>query len=197
MCKININLNEIDHYLFLFLSGYDSKQRDPSGIKRHDVHLSVTQQGIITPEGELIDAFLAAVCNEAQDFEALDQVAELEEILTLNIMSQKQGSQEVFDISALKQERNTWRLVGRLYHDELMQAQNEDIPDVIQNPLASEKEIVEHAFITDKKLRRAQVIADWLEFNARKDVEDLQMKIPAPATIGNVKFSQIVFHFVP
>ena len=146
--------------------------------------LSVTQQGIITPEGELIDAFLAAVCNEAQDFEALDQVAELEEILTLNIMSHKQGNQDVFDISALKQERNTWRLVGRLYHDELMQSQNGDVTDVIQNPLASEKEIVEHAFTTDKKLRRAQVIADWLEFNARKDLEDLQMKIPPPATIG-------------
>ena len=30
----------------------------------------------------------------------------------------------LFDVSALKQERNTWRLIGRLYHDELMQAQN-------------------------------------------------------------------------
>ena len=99
--------------------------------------LSVTQQGIITPEGELIDAFLAAVCNEAADFEALDQVAELEEILTLNIMSHKQGGQEVFDISALKQERNTWRLVGRLYHDQLMQSQNDDVIDVIQNPLGT------------------------------------------------------------
>ena len=145
--------------------------------------LSVTQQGIITPEGELIDAFLAAICNEAHDFEALDQVAEFEEILTLNIMNNKQG-QETFDISALKQERNTWRLVGRLYHDELMQSQNDDVVDVIQNPLASEKEIVEHAFITDKKLRRAQLIADWLEFNARKDLEDNQTRIPPPATTG-------------
>ena len=97
--------------------------------------LSVTQQRIIIPEGELIDAFLTAV--GAQDFEALDQVAELEEILTLNIMSHKQGGQEVFDISALKQERNTWRLVGRLYHDQLMQSQNDDVIDVIQNPLGT------------------------------------------------------------
>ena len=89
--------------------------------------LSVTQQGIITPEGELIDAFLAAVCNEAADFEALDQVAELEEILTLNIMSHKQGGQEVFDISALKQERKTcWSL-----------SQNDDVIDVVQNPLGN------------------------------------------------------------
>ena len=32
----------------------------------------------------------------------------------------------------------------------------------------SEKEIIEHAFTTDRKLRRAQVIVDWLEYNARK-----------------------------
>ena len=32
----------------------------------------------------------------------------------------------------------------------------------------SEKEIIEHAFTTDRNLRRAQVIVDWLEYNARK-----------------------------
>ena len=86
-------------------------------------NMSMTQQGIISPESELIDAFLAAIYNDnAVEFEVLDQIAELEEILTLNMISAKHET--LFDVSALKQERNTWRLIGRLYHDELMQAQN-------------------------------------------------------------------------
>ena len=65
----------------------------------------------------------SAICNDnAVEFEVLDQIAELEEILTLNMISAKHET--FFDVSALKQERNTWRLIGRLYHDELMQAQN-------------------------------------------------------------------------
>ena len=70
-----------------------------------------------------IQYFFSAICNDnAMDFEVLDQIAELEEILTLNMISSKH--EKLFDVSALKQERNTWRLIGRLYHDELMQAQN-------------------------------------------------------------------------
>ena len=132
-----------------------------------DNNMSMMQQGIVSPESELIDAFLAAICNDnAVEFQVLDQIAELEEILTLNMMSVKQDS--LFDLSALKQERNTWRLIGRLYHDELMQAQNMNNSTVNMDNLTSEKEIIEHAFITDRKLRRAQVIVDWLEYNARK-----------------------------
>ena len=67
----------------------------------------------------------SAICNDnAVEFEVLDQIAELEEILilTLNMISARHET--LFDVLALKQERNTWRLIGRLYHDELMQAQN-------------------------------------------------------------------------
>ena len=59
-------------------------------------------------------------------------------------------------------------LSGRLYHDELMQAQNLNNSLANIENLTSEKEIIEHAFTTDRKLRRAQVIVDWLEYNARK-----------------------------
>ena len=109
----------------------------------------------------------SAICNDnAVEFEVLDQIAELEEILTLNMISAKHET--LFDVSALKQERNTWRLIGRLYHDELMQAQNTN--DSIANMKNStvEREIIEHAFTADRKFRRAQVIVDWLEYNARK-----------------------------
>jgi hypothetical protein len=53
-------------------------------------NMSMTQQGIISPESELIDAFLAAICNDnAVEFEVLNQTPELEEILTLNMISAK------------------------------------------------------------------------------------------------------------
>ena len=112
-------------------------------------NMSYSQQGAITEEGELIDGFLAAVCNDSEGIDVLDQVAELEEILSLNIMSAKQSRDSLFELSALKQERNTWRLVGRLYHDELMQTQNLN-QSLINNTLVSEKEVIEHAFTTDK-----------------------------------------------
>ena len=112
-------------------------------------NMSYSQQGAVTEEGELIDGFLAAVCNDSEGIDVLDQVAELEEILSLNIMSAKQSRDSVFELSALKQERNTWRLVGRLYHDELMQTQNLN-QSLINNTLVSEKEVIEHAFTTDK-----------------------------------------------
>lgn len=107
---------------------------------------SYSQQGIITAEGELIDGFLAAICNDSNGFDVLDQVAELEEILSLNMMSAKQGKES---LTALNLERDTWRLVGRLYHDDFMQAQNMN-QNTIDNPLVSEKEIIESAFTTDK-----------------------------------------------
>jgi nuclear pore complex protein Nup107 len=149
-------------------------------------NLSYSQQGIVTPEGELIDGFLAAVCNDATDFAALDQIAELEELLSLNILSTKHDARESpFEMSALKQERNTWRLVGRLYHDGLMQGESLDNSNSLANMImSSEKEIIENAFTTDQKLRRAQVIVDWLEYNTRKDLEDYQIKVPAPSTTG-------------
>ena len=114
--------------------------------------MSYSQHGVITAEGELIDGFLAAVCNDANSFDVLDQVAELEEILSLNIMSAKQNRDSLLELSALKQERNTWRLLGRLYHDELTQNQNLG-QDLLNTTLVSEKEVIQHAFVTDKVKR--------------------------------------------
>ncbi len=148
-------------------------------------NLSMAQQGIVEPESELIDAFLAAVCNDAAEFQVLDQIAELEEILSLNIPNKPSVSTLMY-VSALKQERDTWRLVGRLYHDQLMQAQNLNTSNVLlDNALASEKEIIEHAFTTDRKLRRVQVVVDWLEYNSRKDLEKHHLPIPPQAITGN------------
>ena len=39
-------------------------------------------------------------------------------------------------------------------------------------------------WFTTQKLRRAQVIVDWLEHNSRKEFENLKVKIPAPSTTG-------------
>ena len=65
-----------------------------------------------------------------------------------------------------------------------MQAQNTN--DSIANMKNStvEREIIEHAFTADRKFRRAQVIVDWLEYNARKDLEELQINFPPHPTTG-------------
>lgn len=146
-----------------------------------NANLSYTHQGVVTPEGELIDGFLASVCNETGGLDTLDQIAELEEILSLSILSSKHNMEH--HDGPLRLERNTWRLVGRLYHDELMQ-RTQNTTTAPFSSISSEKEIIEHAFITDKQLRRAQVIVDWLEYNARKDLELEAVKVPPESTLG-------------
>ena len=130
-------------------------------------NMSYSQHGVITAEGELIDGFLAAVCNDANSFDVLDQVAELEEILSLNIMSAKQNRDSLLELSALKQERNTWRLLGRLYHDELTQNQNLG-QDLLNTALVSEKEVIQHAFVTDKVKNPVYSIEKSRETNKQK-----------------------------
>ena len=139
--------------------------------------MSYSQHGVITAEGELIDGFLAAVCNDANSFDVLDQVAELEEILSLNIMSAKQNRDSLLELSALKQERNTWRLLGRLYHDELTQNQNLG-QDLLNTALVSEKEVIQHAFVTDKV----------------KKIPFILLKSPAKQT-KKITFNQHFFNF--
>jgi hypothetical protein len=67
----------------------------------------------------------------------------------------------------LSHEKNTWRLIGKLYHDRLS-AHNEamDTDGDACSPLVlkmSEKKMVEKLFARDQALRQAQAVVDWLE----------------------------------
>ena len=79
---------------------------------------------------------VSAICNDnVVEFEVLDQIAELEEILTLNMLSAKHET--LYDVSALKQERNTWRLIGnfsKIAHYKISKDKNM-ISDKFSRPL--------------------------------------------------------------
>lgn len=79
-------------------------------------------------------------------------------------------------------ERNTWRLLGRLYHDRLTSAHGErggdggdddDLgPDGPKPCRMSEKKLIEQLFGREHDLREAQIVVEWLETNARDHLRD-------------------------
>ncbi|CAB4066702.1 NUP107 [Lepeophtheirus salmonis] len=87
-------------------------------------------------------------------------------------MPSKSGTASKMNATHLKnlmEERNTWRLLGKLYHDRLRTMdKDEDMEDTEEGDtlnLCSEKIIVEKLFRRNQELREAQAIVDWLEAN--------------------------------
>jgi len=125
--------------------------------------------------------FLATISDEASGLQALDQVAELEELISghdgalkeyarghknnLPHLNQKNMKEVVTNFA---NERNTWRLLGKLYHDRLTPNDDDDDEEI---PMAlaktSEKALIQRLFRQDRKLREGQIVVDWLEFNER------------------------------
>ena len=158
-----------------------------------NVNSSQLQSNVGSKDSELIDGFLSAVCAESQDgFATLDQVAELEEILSLHLTSEVIAGKPALlapEDPVLVKERNTWRLFGRLFLDELRQKQQiQDEMDASSSNEAgifnSEKEVVEHVFKTDMKIRRAQVVVDWLEQIAREVFETRGVDVSSASICG-------------
>ena len=65
-------------------------------------------------------------------------------------------------------ERNTWRLLGKLYNDRL--TPNDDEEEILSAGMArtSEKMLISKLFRFDRDLREGQIVVDWLEMNARQ-----------------------------
>jgi hypothetical protein len=67
----------------------------------------------------------------------------------------------------LSNEKNTWRMIGKLYHDRL--SNTDDAMDTCNDGFAavvlqtSEKRMVDRLFAREKELRQAQAVVDWLE----------------------------------
>ena len=70
-------------------------------------------------------------------------------------------------------EKNTWRMIGRLYHDRLTtnltsadEMDTDAVVDVDADSVVfkmSEKKMVERLFKRESFLRQAQAVVDWLE----------------------------------
>lgn len=124
--------------------------------------------------------FLATISPESNGLEALDQVAELEDLVASHIIPLKnqRGPSQLKDqvIINLINEKNTWRMIGKLYHDRLsspvesMELESDSMTSIVLQ--TSEKRIVERLFAREQKLRQAQCVVDWLEQNSRDDNDE-------------------------
>ena len=130
---------------------------------------------------------LATVKPELTGQDALDQVAELEELVSRQWseiaklstkvksgrvdMHQKSTSDVKNDFAC---EKNTWRLVGKLYHHRLS-PDSMDEDDNVPPGLAriSEKVLIQKLFSRDRLLSEGQLVVDWLEMNARDNVDEV------------------------
>ena len=74
-------------------------------------------------------------------------------------------------LEVLTNERNTWRLMGKLYNDRLVTCLKDqgDIPQPAKN---SERQVIERLFQRNSEVRQAWIVVEWLERNAQDQEED-------------------------
>ena len=74
----------------------------------------------------------------------------------------------------LTDERNTWRLVGKIFTLLSGGSENNDVQDedmeMKENEPLTEVTVVRNLFDKDKDLKKAQGIVDWLEYNVRDEL---------------------------
>eukprot|EP00096_Caligus_rogercresseyi_P014843 TRINITY_DN7323_c0_g1_i1.p1 TRINITY_DN7323_c0_g1~~TRINITY_DN7323_c0_g1_i1.p1 ORF type:complete len:873 (-),score=260.12 TRINITY_DN7323_c0_g1_i1:73-2691(-) len=147
------------------------------------------------PENLFAD-FLSTISESSSGFKTLDQVAEFEQLVgdhyeALHRVSAKYApAQKGLHLDNLRDERNTWRLLGKLYHDRLrtlntdmMDTGEEEDEELSSNP-HSEKLVVNRLFRHNQELREAQAIVDWLEANVADSGVHISAERFSDATIS-------------
>jgi nuclear pore complex protein Nup107 len=160
---------------------YQSAAVDQSRVADPQYELGATENLFVDFLATCSSSGSADDANAAVD-ETLDHVAEFEQLLGDHITALKRAGKEGDIMSTaskvkvnLIEERNTWRLVGKLFGDRLKAFNDEDASgddDMSAACLRSEKRLVERLFSRESKLREAQAIVDWLEGNAKDYLED-------------------------
>merc|ERR1719500_536667 len=75
-------------------------------------------------------------------------------------------------LEGLTNERNTWRLMGKLYNDRLVTAMKDN--SVLLPPIKnSERQIVEKLFQANSDIRQTWIVVEWLERNAKSQEEEV------------------------
>ena len=75
-------------------------------------------------------------------------------------------------LEGLTNERNTWRLMGKLYNDRLVTAMKDS--SVLLPPIKnSERQIVEKLFQANADIRQTWIVVEWLERNAKSQEEEV------------------------
>jgi len=143
----------------------------------------------------LFDEFLAVSSTAAN--QGLDTIAEFEQMVgdhihalrrvIVNLPSSKDKLPKTYSVlQDLVNERNTWRIMGKLYTDRLVTCAQAP-PDLPAPAPGSEKQIIERFFVNNKEVRQAYMVVDWLEKNAQDEHEQIitqQMEWFSDATIS-------------
>ncbi|XP_030848911.1 nuclear pore complex protein Nup107-like isoform X1 [Strongylocentrotus purpuratus] len=159
---------------------YDNSMLDQTGVTMDMTRANLLLQedpGQLATEGlfdEFLNAFkkhqsLTDVFALVSEYERLchEQVTMLDRLMTKTLPSQKSFSRTLQVLRLLTQEKATWRLIGSLYQDRQMSAEDQDpgsiIVDRIHTEHLSEREIADSLFERDAVVRQHQIVVDWLE----------------------------------
>ncbi|XP_063963328.1 nuclear pore complex protein Nup107-like isoform X1 [Lytechinus pictus] len=181
--KLSVSMGEPTRNLqtsILSSPQYNDSVMDQTGMTMDMTRANLLLQedpGQLATEG-LFDEFLSAfkkhqsltdVFALVSEYERLchEQVTMLDRLMTKTIPSQKSFSRTLQVLRLLTQEKATWRLIGSLYQDRQMSAEDQDgagiTLDRIHTEHLSEREIVDSLFERDAIIRQHQIVVDWLE----------------------------------
>ncbi|XP_041476652.1 nuclear pore complex protein Nup107-like isoform X2 [Lytechinus variegatus] len=181
--KLSVSMGEPTRNLqtsILSSPQYNDSVMDQTGMTMDMTRANLLLQedpGQLATEG-LFDEFLSAfkkhqsltdVFALVSEYERLchEQVTMLDRLMTKTLPSQKSFSRTLQVLRLLTQEKATWRLIGSLYQDRQMSAEDQDgvgiTLDRIHTEHLSEREIVDSLFERDAIVRQHQIVVDWLE----------------------------------
>lgn len=186
LCHTVLGSPEVTRPLYSYRSAASSRL-DPDGVGLgRGVGIDVDAKILLATDNLFVD-FLATLSGSSSTDgdvfieRTLDQVADFEQLVGEHVSSlqstiqtksapgQSQATVAVQMKTNLVMERNSWRLIGKLFTDR-MTPTAESMESIAS--LKSEKRIAENLFQKERDLRQAQAIIDWLEKNARDMVED-------------------------
>merc|ERR1719237_950766 len=100
-----------------------------------------------------------------------DHVESLKKLLSKVDRAMERFHKTLSVLEGLTNERNTWRLMGKLYNDRLVTCLKDqgEIPQPAKN---SERQVIERLFQRNSEVRQAWIVVEWLERNAQDQEED-------------------------
>lgn len=118
----------------------------------------------------LLQQFQSSIQALGNTHNVFEAVSSFIEICTNSIDGLIKTKNITEDISWLINERNTWRLINALYKDRTIKY-DEFLEDMMveYNHERSEKELQEYFYKSNRSVREAQIVVDWLERIARDE----------------------------
>jgi len=145
----------------------------------------------------LFEDFLSTSSGGESGAAALDSIAEFEQMVgdhvevLRKLVGKVDRARDKFPktltvLEGLTNERNTWRLMGKLYNDRLVTCLRP--PQELAPPAKnSERQVIERLFQRSPSVRQAWIVVEWLERNAQDQMEEVvfnQMQYFSDSTVA-------------